>query len=251
MPPTHRIEELPMKGVFRLRGIEMTRLETFTDAAFAFALTLLAISLDPPTSVAEVQDTLRQIPAFLASGTLLMMFWWAHHVWSRRFGLDDGPTVLLSCLLIFTVLIYVVPLRFMFGLVSLWVGGLTGLPLGSSRIVFTGLPDVGTLFVIYGVGFAAMAGSIVLLYLYAWRRRDALDLSEAEAFETLSEAGVWGIVAASGALSAGAALVLPTSAAGAPGWVYMALPLLTPSYAHVMNRRRDAIAERSARLTSS
>lgn len=230
-----------MKGVFRLRGEEMTRLETFTDAAFAFALTLLAISLDPPVSVAEVQDTLRQVPAFLASGTLLMMFWWAHHSWSRRYGLDDGPTVLLTCLLIFTVLIYVVPLRFMFGLISLWIGELTGLPLGSPHIEFTGLSDVATLFMIYGIGFAAMAGSIVLLYLYAWRRRDVLGLSHSEAFETLSEAGVWGIVAASGAVSAVVAIVLPDRAVGVPGWVYMSLPILVPSYALMRNRKRDAI----------
>lgn len=39
------INSLPLKDGFRLRGTEMTRLETFLDAAFAFATTLLVISV--------------------------------------------------------------------------------------------------------------------------------------------------------------------------------------------------------------
>ncbi|MFW6078427.1 MAG: TMEM175 family protein [Gemmatimonadota bacterium] len=74
----------------------MTRIETFTDAAFAFALTLLVISLDPASSYAELATALRAVPAFLLSATLLIVFWWGHHRWSRRYGLEDGPTVVLS-----------------------------------------------------------------------------------------------------------------------------------------------------------
>jgi len=44
------LEHLKRDGSgFRLRGLQMTRIETFTDAAFAFALILLVVSLDPPT----------------------------------------------------------------------------------------------------------------------------------------------------------------------------------------------------------
>lgn len=38
-----RLSALPARRGFRQRGMEMTRLETFTDAAFAFAVTLLLI----------------------------------------------------------------------------------------------------------------------------------------------------------------------------------------------------------------
>ena len=44
---------LPVKDGFRLRGLDMTRIETFTDAAFAFALTLLIIAGDPPDRLAS------------------------------------------------------------------------------------------------------------------------------------------------------------------------------------------------------
>ena len=37
-------------------------------------LTLLVISLEPPTSTADLINALREVPAFIASGLLLMMF---------------------------------------------------------------------------------------------------------------------------------------------------------------------------------
>jgi hypothetical protein len=40
---------------FRLRGLSTTRIEAFTDAAFAFALTLLVISFQPPESFADLR----------------------------------------------------------------------------------------------------------------------------------------------------------------------------------------------------
>jgi len=42
LPPD--LDALPRLGGFRLRGIAMTRLETFIDAAFAFAMTMLVIA---------------------------------------------------------------------------------------------------------------------------------------------------------------------------------------------------------------
>lgn len=59
---------------FRLRGDQTTRIETFTDAAFAFSLTLLVISAAPPGSFDELRTALAGIPAFLLSATQLMLF---------------------------------------------------------------------------------------------------------------------------------------------------------------------------------
>ena len=41
------LAQLPVKNGFRLRGEAMTRIEVFSDAAFAFAITMLVISLFP------------------------------------------------------------------------------------------------------------------------------------------------------------------------------------------------------------
>ncbi len=63
-----QLASLPVQGGFRLRGLEMTRLETFCDAAFAFAVTLLVISGEGiPGSYQELIVALKGIPAFAAS----------------------------------------------------------------------------------------------------------------------------------------------------------------------------------------
>lgn len=225
---------------FRLRGLSTTRIEAFTDAAFAFALTLLVISLQPPMSFTELRAALFGVPPFLASATLLMMFWWGHHQWSRRYGLDDLWTAVLSCLLVFTVLIYVYPLRFMASLTMAWIGRLTGwaLPEGA-RITEVG--DVNRLFVLYGVGFAAMSGALLLLNLHAWREREALGLDPVERHETRAAIGVWLILAVSGVLSTVVGLVAPPWLPGLPGWLYAPLGLVMPLYGRAMNRRRPAL----------
>jgi uncharacterized membrane protein len=234
--PHPPVTTLPVKNGFRLRGAEMTRIETFTDAAFAFALTLLVVSLDPPTTLGELQAALRDVPAFLLSATLLMTFWWGHHEWSRRFGLDDGPTVLLSCALVFTVLVYVYPLRFMFGLMMSWIGAMTGLPLGSGAQSLGAVGDVNRLFVIYGAGFVAMCLALVLLNLHAWRRREELELDAGERHLLRAGIGAWLIVASAGVLSIAMGLLLPHGLPGAPGWAYMVLPVAMPLYGRASAR---------------
>jgi hypothetical protein len=124
--PAADLESLPAKDGFRLRGLDMTRIETFTDAAFAFAQTLLEISLKPARTFGDLSQTLLLVPGFVLSATLLMMFWWGHNQWSRRYGLDDGPAVVLCCLLVFTVLVYVYPLRFMAAVFVSWGAWMLG-----------------------------------------------------------------------------------------------------------------------------
>ncbi|KFL37653.1 hypothetical protein N788_00355 [Arenimonas donghaensis DSM 18148 = HO3-R19] len=210
----------------------MTRIETFTDAAFAFALTLLVISLDPPTTMQSLADTLVHVPGFLLGATLLMVFWNAHHRWSRRFGLDDSNTILLSCLLVFTVLLFVYPLRYMTSALSGFIATLTGLPVGPEldTLGLTGREDVNRMFVVYGVGFMAMSASIVLLNVHAWRRRALLGLSHAERVETKVEIVTWCVLFTAGLLSTAVAAAMP-HAMPVAGWVYAPLGVVIPLFA--------------------
>lgn len=216
-------------------------METFTDAAFAFALTLLVVSFEPPTSLGALIDSLRDVPAFLLSATFLMVFWWGHHQWSRRYGMEDGVSVLLSCALVFTVLIYVYPLRFMFGLMFTWAGYLAGLPIGSPDVRLDSVADLNTVFLIYGLGFMAMALILAMLHHHAWRRREALELDAFERHETRTNAKIWVVLAAVGGLSCAVALLTPPTRYGAPGWVYMVLPVLVPWVAARAERRRPEV----------
>lgn len=228
---------------FRLRGLNMTRIETFTDAAFAFALTLLVISMDPPTTMASLDGALRQIPSFLLSASLLMMFWSGHHNWSRRFGLDDAATIVLSCLLVFTMLVYVYPLRFMFSAMMAWIGELANLPLGPERgsLGIQTLEDVNRMFVIYGLGFIAMSSAIVLLNLHAWRKRDVLQLDETERHATRSEVGAWSILTGAGVVSTLIAGAFPHAIPTA-GWAYALLGIVMPLYGRRARGRSGAVS---------
>lgn len=232
---------------FRLRGLNMTRIETFTDAAFAFALTLLVISMDPPATMSSLDAALRQIPSFLLSATLLMTFWSGHHNWSRRFGLDDATTIVLSCLLVFTMLVYVYPLRFMFSAMMAWLGALASLPLGPEHTTLgiDSIRDVNRMFVIYGLGFTAMSAAVALLNVHAWRARDVLRLDAVERVATQSEIGAWLILVGAGVLSTLIAAILPESPPLA-GWAYALLGIAMPWYGRRSRARIAATAAANA-----
>src|SRR6187401_1371906 len=86
-------EHLPLRPQreqhFRWRGNEISRVEGFTDAVFAFAVTLLVVALEVPHTFEGLMDVLRGFPAFVLTFTLLMTFWNAHYRYHRRYGLED------------------------------------------------------------------------------------------------------------------------------------------------------------------
>ena len=97
-----------------LRGESMTRIETFVDAAFAFAFTMLVISIDViPKTVPELLSLSQDIPAFIISATIIGSIWVAHTLWSRTFGLQDRIRLYLSLGLVVLVLIFVYPIKLM------------------------------------------------------------------------------------------------------------------------------------------
>jgi uncharacterized membrane protein len=162
---------------FRLRGREITRLESFSDAVFGFALTLLVVSLDVPKTFDDLVATMRGFPAFALCFLFLALIWNGHYRFCRRYGLDDGTARFLTCVMLFLVLFYVYPLKFLF---NFSIGGLMEGPQSASMT----RSQFSALLVIYGLGFAAVYLSQTLLYLHAYRLRDALELTELEKFDT-------------------------------------------------------------------
>jgi hypothetical protein len=234
--------DLPVgRDGFRIRGGEMTRTETFTDAAFAFAVTLLVISVDAvPASFPELRAALAGVPAFAASFALLAIFWHGHWQWSRRFGLEDMPTILLSFGLVFVMLSYVYPLKF---LTTLAIAFFSRDASAAGMIANTG--QLYDLFVIYGAGFVTMSLVILGLNAHALRKRVELALDEYELFQTKAEVGGWAIVAGVGVLSIVLArLTEPPVRYGDivwPGWIYMALAFVMPAYGVLTGRRARRI----------
>ena len=99
---------------FHWRGAEVTRLEGFTDAVFAFAVTLLVVSLEVPKTLPELFVAMHGFLAFGVCFALLANVWYQHYRFFRRYALENPWVVFLNCVLLFFVLFYVYPLKFLF-----------------------------------------------------------------------------------------------------------------------------------------
>jgi uncharacterized membrane protein len=232
-----RLASLPVKDDVRLRGLDMTRLETFVDAAFAFAVTLLVISEGGiPTSYAALVEAMKDVPAFLASFAAIATVWVAHRRWSRRYGLEDGWTTVVSLSMVFVMLVYVYPLRMVASAFMAFVSG-GHLP---SNFTMSALGDLPGLFVIYGLGFALQAALLALLY-YRALREEQLRLSEIERLRTRHEITSHLVLATTGLASALVAAVLPPKLGVWAGFVYMTLNITMPVTATRHARQIDRL----------
>jgi uncharacterized membrane protein len=167
---------------FVWRGVEPARIEGLSDAVFGFAITLLVVALEVPRKFSELQQEMSGFTAFAISFLLLFMVWYRQYTWFRRYGLSDTPTIVLNGALLFVVIFYVYPLKFLMAVLTGLVG-LGHLTTASGERMIEGRQMV-DLMVIYCLGFIAVYGIFLLLHRHAWRQRDALALSAAEQVET-------------------------------------------------------------------
>jgi uncharacterized membrane protein len=214
---------------FLERGASVTRLEAFVDAAFAFAVTMLVISLDAiPDSISAMLQALKGVPAFAASFSQIMMFWSAHALWSRRFGLDDHGSTRLSLVLVFLVLVYVYPLKILFGSFFAWISG-GWLPQVAQ--IHT-LADLQGMFTMYGLAFGSLSLLMAALNRHALRAAVRPELSPLERERTRGEIVRWLYSALVAAGSIVFAMLLPESGPywlfGMPGMFYGLLGFTGP-----------------------
>ena len=187
------------------RKHRISRLEEFSDAVFGFALTLLVITASVPRSYDELIRLLQGIPAFACCFALLVWIWHEHDAFFERYPLQDAVTVVLNSLLLFTTLLYIYPLKFMFDSLMAEAFGLQG-TLPVTRMSLEQLARAST---IYGFGFFVLMGLFALMYLHAHRRRVALGLTPLDAFEARAAAGEHLVSASVGLFAMLFALVAP------------------------------------------
>jgi hypothetical protein len=171
---------------FRWRSREVARIEGFSDAVFGFAVTLLIISLEVPKTSTELLEAMHGFLAFVLTFTMLAGIWYAQFIYFRRYGIEDRVTVVLNLVLLFTVLFFVYPLKFLFGLLTTDPTMRKLKVLTAHGLVPVVLPEHRPLlFLIFGFGFGAVFLVFRLLYGHAYKKRQDLDLNEFEVYETL------------------------------------------------------------------
>lgn len=140
------------------------RLEALSDGVFAFAATLMVVSLDLNESWLDMQNKGINLITFAVSFFVLIALWAVHYNYFRRSdGYVDNVIIALNSLLLFVVLYYVFPLK---SLINSW--------LGKERITMEGLAD---LFQWYSLGFLLIFLCISLMYYRAFKRTKNLSRS--------------------------------------------------------------------------
>src|ERR1041384_1409642 len=110
--------EPAVQNGFRLRGLgEVSRIEALSDGVIAFAITLLVVSLEVPRTFDELLVTMRGFLAFAITFGMLFHVWFVQYHFFRRYGLNDNFVIWMTALLLFVVLFYVYPLKFMWTLI--------------------------------------------------------------------------------------------------------------------------------------
>lgn len=224
---------------FRIRAHEVSRIEGFTDAVFGFALTLVVVSLEVPRSFDELFSALRGFPAFAAYFAILLYIWWVHNHLFRRYGLQDMVVFVLNSLLLFLVLFYVYPLKFLFG------GLLGGFEIQGRPTV----DQVRGMMVCYSGGWAAVFAIFVAMYAHAWRCAGALSLSAAERASTIHMIVHHATSAAFGLASAAVALTVPNRWIGLAGWMYFGIAPALAIVGFIFGRRTQRAAAAGADAT--
>ncbi len=170
---------------FRWRGKDISRIEGLSDAVFAFAITLLVVSLEAPKQFVELVHMMHGFVTFAICFAMLILIWHAQYIYFRRYALDDGVSFLLNATLLFVVAFYVYPMKFLF---SVFVNAVTGYheldAAGAVIKPMRGASDWRTLMIIYSAGFTGVYAIFSLLYLHAYRLRQVLELNALEIYQT-------------------------------------------------------------------
>lgn len=234
----HEHEQYDGDGI-RLRGLGFSRLDGFSDVVFGFALTLIVVSLEVPKSFEELHHLWRAFLPFAVTFLLLMLIWYEHFIFFRRFGLHDAGTIWLNGLLLFVVLFYVYPLKFLF------------LSAFGGAAAFTSVQQFRELVLVFAGGQATIYFLIAGLYANALRQRAHLELTPLEAFVTrflcLEELGTGCI----GLLVCLLVVVLPAGHASWALFAFLLIALLRTAvgrYSRRVAHQMRASAERTAPL---
>lgn len=182
---------MPPAIPFRNRAHEVSRIEAFSDVVFGFAISLLVVSLEAPKTYEQMLEMLHGFLPFAICFWIFIDIWFEHHHFYKRYALQDSTTMALNTLLLFVILFYVYPLKFMFTLFTQQILGQPAkLPAGADSFLYT----------IYGIGVTSVFWLLAAMYGHAWWKRSELQLNAVEEIDTLERVyddffmGLFGVI---------------------------------------------------------
>jgi hypothetical protein len=221
---------------FRLRGDLSPRVDSFSDIVFGFALTLIVVSSAVPHTFDQLRTVLLGFVPFAICFGVFIFIWLAHFNFFRRYGLHDAATLWIDFALLFTVLAYIYPLKFLFA----FAAGNT------APNVFSSPYRQRDLVIVYGAGFAAVQLCFAALYGNAWRKRHPLRLSPLET--TLTLANFWNYIgiASVGLFCCLLALIVPIAHASRAFYGFFLLVVWGRAQAYISARYIRAARARTS-----
>jgi uncharacterized membrane protein len=217
---------MPQTIPFRNRAHEVSRIEAFSDVIFGFAISLLVVSLEAPKTYEELMEMMHGMLPFALCFFIFIDMWFEHHHFYRRYALSDMPTIAINTVLLFVILFYVYPMRYMLTLAArAFLGEPQQIPAEHAR----------TLFTIYGVGFAAVFFLLAALYYRAWLVREPLGLNAVERIDTV-ESIVDNV--ATGSIGILSAILAQTPLIVFAGMIYFVIGIVKTIVPMVMRRKR-------------
>jgi uncharacterized membrane protein len=182
-----------MLATLRAEAHGASRVEAFTDDVFAFALTLLVVSLEVPRTFRDLESASRGFVGFALTFAVLGWIWHEHKKLFAHFVLGDALAVFLNFVLLFVVLFYIYPLKFLSHLLM----GRLGL-LDAPGLTWAETPRLMT---IYSGGWVAIFVLFLLLYRHGLARGLAREAGVVPLFRARAQMRAHGISIGVGAVS--------------------------------------------------
>jgi uncharacterized membrane protein len=185
---------------FRWRGhSHVSRLESFSDIVFAVALTITIVSAAEPRTFDELVVVVSGFIGFAIVFSFLVQLWYFHFIFFRRYNLEENVTLTINAVLLFVILFFTFPLKFLFtALVQLYSTWIPGLPHVQASIRDDQWP---ALMSMYGAGFFLVYALYAVLYARAYQLRTALELDAREVWLTKYSIVIFLIVGSIGIVS--------------------------------------------------
>ena len=162
------------KDKIKWRSHEVARIEALSDGVFAFAISLLVISLEVPKTSTALLESLWGLIPFAFSFGIIFALWRTQYKFFRRYGLRDKATLAMNGALLFFILAFVYPLKFFF----------------SSLLMLPGYSispnDVPFIVILYCSALVFIWLLFSMMYLNAYIQRREIQLTEIEVYETVN-----------------------------------------------------------------